>query len=517
MQSRLRHSAKRFNEGHHKSLSSYWTPQKIATIFLFDAFTKDIAGGKLYNRVLGRTAEYLTVTGSAGSYHYTCPDTSDYIAADTDLAWFKTGHTIGDATTISDMTDSRLNTYDLQRTPVQFDDASPNTNRRISILLSTVTLSAPDLNHLFEEWQLPIEWHNDTNAYGHLKSNRTGQNLWTPDTITIPTVSTATIENAFSHIVIITFNHTLNPSYVPSITGIFTLAGKTINNVAVGGAGVEYTVRLTVSVAYAYGDTITVSYTKPSSNWLRDNTTGGAVATFSGHAVTNNIVQPGINYLSKPVGNEYAYVSDNGGLDFYGVTDFVFGLWVKGTSASIPTGILIAGKTVYGGVNGLYGFYLNGSGAFCCEVRGVSGKYIESTVLITDQAWHFLLLKLHDDLSGNCYVDFYVDDNLIGTEQNTLPLAANMANGYVFYLGAGNTAAGGSVVQITACAIAKAMVYKIALTAGERTALMNGTIKAGYTAYWKCAAYPLVDETGNFNLTGVNLSSSNILLATTIP
>jgi Putative flagellar system-associated repeat len=266
------------------SSSPYWTPPKIALTFLFDAFTKDIAGGRLYNTVAGRTSEYLTVTGSAGSYHYTCPDTADYIAADTDLAWFKTGHTIGDTTTVSDMTDSRLNSYDLQRTPVQFDDANPNTNRRISILLSTVTLSATDLNHLFQTWQLPIEWHNDTNGYGHIKSNRTGQNLWTPDTITIPTVSTATIENGAKANVVITFNHTLNTSYVPA-TSAFTLAGKTINNVAIAGA----VVTLTVSVAYAYGDTPTVSYTKPASNWLRDNTTGGSVATFSGQSVTNHI------------------------------------------------------------------------------------------------------------------------------------------------------------------------------------------------------------------------------------
>jgi hypothetical protein len=169
--------------------SQYWTQQKIVNTFLFDAFTKDIAGGKLYNTVKGREAEYLTVTGSAGSYHYACPNNATYIAADTDYAWFKTDGSV------SDMTDSRLNSYDLQRTPVLFDDDSPNTNRRISILLSTVTLSATDLNHLFQTWHLPIEWHNDTNAYGHIKFNRTGQNLWTPESVNpaIPTGLTATL------------------------------------------------------------------------------------------------------------------------------------------------------------------------------------------------------------------------------------------------------------------------------------------------------------------------------------
>jgi hypothetical protein len=369
---------------------------------------------------------------------------------------------------------------------------------------------------VFKTWQLPILWDNNLNGFGHIKDNRTGQNLWTPETVTIPTISTATIEDANSALVIITFNRILNISYVPA-TSAFTIAGKTITTVAVGGSGFEYTVRLTVSVAYAYGDTPTVSYTKPSSNWLRDNTTGGAVATFSGHAVTNNIVQPGINYLSKPVGNEYAYVSDNGGLDFYNLTDFVFGMWVKGTSATPPADYsYVGGKTVYGSVQGRYGFYCRSSGVFGAVVQGGSLKLIDSIVSITDQVWHFLLLKLHSD-GYTLYIDFYIDNNLIGTEQTiTLP-SGNMANGFAFYLGAGNQAAGSGVAQIISAAMTRAIVYKIALTAGECTALMNGTIKAGYATYYKCAAYPLVDETGNFNLTGVNLSSLNILTTSSIP
>jgi hypothetical protein len=162
---------------------TYWTQLRIATTFLFDAFTKDIAGGKLYNTVKGREAEYLTVTGSAGSYHYVCPNNATYIAADTDYAWFKTDGSV------SDMTDSRLNSYDLQRTPVQFDDLTPNTNRRISILLSTVTLLGTLRDNVFKTWHLSFLWDNNNNQNGYHKDNRVAQNLWVPESIVDPAIA----------------------------------------------------------------------------------------------------------------------------------------------------------------------------------------------------------------------------------------------------------------------------------------------------------------------------------------
>jgi hypothetical protein len=154
------------------SWSRYWAQSGL---FLFFGETSKITGGILYNQVKGAT-DYLTVTGTVGSYHYTCPNTPTYVAADTDFAWFKSDGSV------SDMTDSRLNSYDVQRTPVKFDDNSPNTNRWIGILKLTTNIT-PILDKLFKSFDLPIEWHDDTNAYGHIKSNRTGQNLWVPESV----------------------------------------------------------------------------------------------------------------------------------------------------------------------------------------------------------------------------------------------------------------------------------------------------------------------------------------------
>jgi hypothetical protein len=42
---------------------------------------------------------------------------------------------------------------------------------------------------------MPIEWHNDTNAFGHIKDNRIGQNLWIPEEVT-PAVLSNTAKTA---------------------------------------------------------------------------------------------------------------------------------------------------------------------------------------------------------------------------------------------------------------------------------------------------------------------------------
>ena len=119
----------------------------------------------------------------------------------------------------------------------------------------------------------------------------------------VPIVSTATVENANKDKIVITFSDAFNESYIPATTD-FALVGKTISNVAISGT----VVTLTVSVAYAYGDSITVDYTKPVSNYLRD-TYGAIVATFASQAVTNNILEPIPDILND--GNTVAWFDMN--------------------------------------------------------------------------------------------------------------------------------------------------------------------------------------------------------------
>lgn len=154
--------------------NTYWSRQPEV---LFIGQIKNITGGRLYNEKTGAT-DYLTVGGTAGSYTFQCPNTAPYIAADTDYIWFKTDASQRTAT------EAELIGYDLQRTPVKYNDDSPNSIRAIMILSSAVTGSKK--NKMFGDFWLSILWDNNLNANGHIKDNRVGQQLWTPETVYDP-------------------------------------------------------------------------------------------------------------------------------------------------------------------------------------------------------------------------------------------------------------------------------------------------------------------------------------------
>jgi len=159
-----------FSRGGGQSWESYWASQPEV---LFFGLYSEILGGQMPNKKTG-SSDYLTVAGVAGSETYQCPNTADYIAADTDYIWFKTDESQRTVTT------AELIGYDLQRTPVKYQDASPNEIVAIIILNAAVTGTKRD--YLFRDMWLPILWDNNLNGYGHIKDNRIGQQLWTPET-----------------------------------------------------------------------------------------------------------------------------------------------------------------------------------------------------------------------------------------------------------------------------------------------------------------------------------------------
>ncbi|MEN6569053.1 MAG: hypothetical protein ABFC18_03470 [Rikenellaceae bacterium] len=141
---------------------------------LFYGKYAQISGGQMPN-ILDSGTTYLTVAGSAGSETYQCPNTAAFIAADTDYIWFKTDASQRTVTT------AELVGYDLQRTPVKYDDASPYQIREIAIFKTGETMTATERNNLFKVMWLPILWDNNLNGNGHIKANRLGQQLWTPE------------------------------------------------------------------------------------------------------------------------------------------------------------------------------------------------------------------------------------------------------------------------------------------------------------------------------------------------
>lgn len=153
--------------------SSYWSQQSEV---LFFGLYSEISGGQMPNKVTGAT-DYLTVAGVAGSETYQCPNTADYIAADTDYIWFKTDTTQRTATT------AELIGYDFPRTPVKYEDDSPYAIVAIMILKSGETITGTKLNKLFQDMWLHTLWDNNLNAYGHIKGNKLAQTLWTPESV----------------------------------------------------------------------------------------------------------------------------------------------------------------------------------------------------------------------------------------------------------------------------------------------------------------------------------------------
>jgi hypothetical protein len=171
-------------------MSSWWT-QQSECYELWDL------SKRVGNNCTGlKRKDNLTITGVGLNAVYGLPDTANYRSYDTDFAWWKTN---GDLSTTDG---NRLIGYDLQGTPVKYDDLSPNTPRYIMILSSAVTGTKRD--RLFRDMHLPVLWDNNLNGYGRIKSNRTGQNLWTPESVYVLHDTFTDIDNAHLN------DHTMN-------------------------------------------------------------------------------------------------------------------------------------------------------------------------------------------------------------------------------------------------------------------------------------------------------------------
>jgi uncharacterized repeat protein (TIGR02059 family) len=105
----------------------------------------------------------------------------------------------------------------------------------------------------------------------------------------VPTFVSSSVENAIPSKLDITYSLSL-ANIIPA-TSAFTVSinsnSRSVSSVAVSGTKVS----LTLSAAVAYGDVVTVAYTKPSTNPLQ-TTEGGQAASFSSQVVTNKVAAP---------------------------------------------------------------------------------------------------------------------------------------------------------------------------------------------------------------------------------
>ncbi|MCX6262320.1 MAG: SwmB domain-containing protein, partial [Bacteroidia bacterium] len=108
-----------------------------------------------------------------------------------------------------------------------------------------------------------------------------------------PVYSSSVIENATPSLIEITYNLSL-ANIVPAASAFsvnVNSAARSISSVSISGTKVL----LTLASPVVYGNTVTVAYTKPSTNPLQ-TTSGGQAATISAQTVTNKV-----NAVSQPV------------------------------------------------------------------------------------------------------------------------------------------------------------------------------------------------------------------------
>jgi uncharacterized repeat protein (TIGR02059 family) len=117
----------------------------------------------------------------------------------------------------------------------------------------------------------------------------------------IPVYVSSAIENATPSLLEITYSLTLVNIVVPSASAFTVLVNsqvRTISKVTVSGTRVQ----LTLTSPVVYGEVVTLSYTKPSSNPLQ-TASGGQAATISAQSVTNKVSLVNPVYVSSAIGN----------------------------------------------------------------------------------------------------------------------------------------------------------------------------------------------------------------------
>ncbi len=122
-----------------------------------------------------------------------------------------------------------------------------------------------------------------------LSSQTVTNRVAAPTAPAVPVYVSSAIENAAPSIIEMTYNLTL-ANIVPAASAFsvqVNSAAGSVSSVSISGTKVL----LTLSSPVAYGNTVTVAYTKPSTNPIQTSA-GGQAATLSSQTVTNRVAAP---------------------------------------------------------------------------------------------------------------------------------------------------------------------------------------------------------------------------------
>lgn len=165
---------------------------------------------------------------------------------------------------------------------------SSKTIQSISVQSNTVYIN---ISSSFAYGDTPTFSYNSTgipiqdlsnNVAVSLTNRSITNNIAAPDLVA-PTVQSITVEDVFKNRIIITCSEDINNSIIPATTDITVSGGKTVSSISVS----NDVITVTVNSDYAYGDTITISYTQGVNKF--QDMSGNLLANFSNSVVTNNI------------------------------------------------------------------------------------------------------------------------------------------------------------------------------------------------------------------------------------
>jgi len=176
---------------------------------------------------------------------------------------------------------------------VQVNSSARNvTSVAVSGTSVRLTLASPVAygNTVTVSYTVPSSNPLQTSAGGRAESisNRSVTNRISAPTA-VPVYQSSAVENAAPSVIVMTYNLSL-ANIVPATSAFSVQVNSSARNVtAVAVSGTS--VRLTLASPVAYGNTITVSYTVPSSNPLQTSS-GGRAESISNRSVTNRVSAP---------------------------------------------------------------------------------------------------------------------------------------------------------------------------------------------------------------------------------
>lgn len=153
---------------------------------------------------------------------------------------------------------------------------------------------------------------------------------------TAPSFVSAQVSNATPTIIAVTMSEALSGA-APAASAFTVSGGKTVSSVSITGAVIS----LTCSAAYAQGDTITVAYTKPGVNQLKD-AANNETASFGPSAVTNSVSVSATVPAAPTIG---VAVAGDGYIDVAFTRNSDGGSAVLDSTATLSTGQTATGTT----------------------------------------------------------------------------------------------------------------------------------------------------------------------------